>query len=129
VPDPHHPLSHHQGDAEKIVKVEKVNRFHVETFAYYLDKLRSTPDGEGTLLDNTMIIYGSGMGDGNTHSHHNLPVLLVGGGAGQVRGGRHLRYEKDTPLTNLYVSVLGKLGIPAEQFGDSTGPAPNLSDV
>jgi hypothetical protein len=129
VPDPHHPLSHHQGDREKIAKVEKVNTYHVETFAYYLDKLRSTVDGDATLLDNTMILYGSGMGDGNTHSHHNLPVLLVGGGAGQLKGGRHIRYEKDAPLTNLYVSVLDKLGIPTEQFGDSTGPAQHLSGV
>jgi hypothetical protein len=76
-----------------------------------------------------MIIYGSGMGDGNTHSHHNLPVLLAGGGAGQLHGGRHVRYEKDTPIANLYVSVLGRLGVAVEGFGDSTGPAEYLSDV
>jgi hypothetical protein len=123
-------LSHHQGDAEKIEKVEKVNTYHVQTFAYYLDRLRSTPDGDGgTLLDQVMIIYGSGMGDGNSHSHHNLPILVAGGGAGQIKGGRHIRYEKDVPVTNLYVSVLGKLGIPIEQFGNSTGPAEHLSDI
>jgi hypothetical protein len=104
-----HPLSHHQGDVEEIAKVEKVNTYHVRMFAYCLDKLRSISDGEGTLLDSVMILYGSGMGDGNTHSHHNLPALLVGGGAGQLAGGRHIRYQTDTPLSNLYVTCLESL--------------------
>jgi hypothetical protein len=126
VPDPHHPLSHHQGDTSKIDKVIKINVFHLTMFAYYLEKLRSTPDGDGSLLDSLTILYGSGMSDGNSHSHVNLPVLLAGGGSGQLSGGRHLQYPRDTPLTNLYVSLLAGLGIPAEKFGDSTGRAEHL---
>lgn len=120
VPDPHHPLTHHRGNPEWIEKVTKVNTMHVELFAGFVRKLKDTPDGDGTLLDHTMIVYGSGLSDGNRHTHDDLPVVLLGGGAG-VRGGRHVVYSKDTPMTNLYVTLLDRLGVPTEQLGDSTG--------
>ena len=101
----------------------------MEMFARFLEKLRSTPDGDGSLLDHAMVIYGAGISDSNVHMHDNLPILLVGGGAGQVKGGRHLQYPKDTPHTNLHVAVLDKLGIPVERFGDSTGKLDYLSGV
>jgi hypothetical protein len=126
-PDAHHALSHHGGDAEKITRLAKVDVFHSKLFAYYLDKLASTPDGDQSLLDSMMIVYGSGMSDGNRHDHHNLPILIVGGGAGQIRGGRHLRYPQDTPVTNLYLTLLEKAGVPAETIGDSTGRIDHLS--
>ena len=123
VPDAHHPLSHHGGNTEKIEKLIKVNQYHARMFAYYLDKLRATQDGDGSLLDQATIIYGSGMSDGNGHNHHNLPTLLVGGSAGSLTGGRHVRYpvEAQTPVTNLFLNVLDKVGVPIETFGDSTG--------
>ncbi len=129
VPDAHHPLSHHGGNTEKIEKLIKVNQYHARMFAYYLDRLRETRDGDGSLLDQSMIIYGSGMSDGNGHNHHNLPTLLVGGGAGLVTGGRHLRYPSGTPVTNLFLTVLDKLGVPVETLGDSTGQVEHLSAV
>ncbi len=121
IPDAHHPLSHHQNDAGKIAKVIQIDIFHAQMFAYFLEKLRVTRDGDGSLLDHSTIVYGSSLSDGNKHLHQDLPVLLVGGGAGQIQGGRHLRYPKDTPMTNLFLTILDKLGIPAEHFGDSTG--------
>ena len=129
VPDSHHGCSHHQNDPAKLEKLAKINTFHMQQFAYFLDKLQSTPDGDGTLLDHSMLIYGSGISDGNIHFHMDLPIVMVGGGGGTLKGGRHLRYANDTPLTNLYVSVLGKLGIPVEQFGDSTGKLEYLSEI
>lgn len=129
VPDAHHPLSHHGGDTEKIDKLIKVNAYHAQTFAYYLDRLASTPDGDGSLLDSLMLIYGSGMSDGNGHNHHNLPTLLVGGGGGTIQGGRHLRFASETPVTNLFLTVLDRLGVPVESIGDSTGHVEHLSDV
>ena len=129
VPDSHHGCSHHQNDPAKLEKLARINTFHMQQFAYFLDKLQSTPDGDGTLLDHSMLIYGSGISDGNIHFHMDLPVVMVGGGGGTLKGGRHLRYADDTPLTNLYVSVLGKLGIPVEQFGDSTGKLEYLSEI
>jgi hypothetical protein len=101
----------------------------VKQFGAFLEKLRSTPDGDGTLLDHSVFIYGSGISDGNIHFHLDLPMMVVGGGAGQFKGGRHLRYKNDTPLANLYVSVLDKLGVPTEQFGDSTGKLEYLTDI
>ena len=129
VPDSHHGCSHHQNDPAKLEKLAKINTFHMQQFAYFLDKLQSTPDGDGTLLDHSMLIYGSGISDGNIHFHMDLPVVMVGGGGGTLKGGRHLRYANDAPLTNLYVSVLGKLGVPVEQFGDSTGKLEYLSEI
>ena len=123
VPDAHHPLSHHGGSAEKIEKLIRVNGYHAEMFAYYLDRMKNTPDSEGSLLDNSTILYGSGMSDGNGHNHHNLPTLIVGGGTGSIKGNRHLVYprEQETPITNLFLDMLEKFDLPLESFGDSTG--------
>ncbi len=126
-PDAHHALSHHGGDAEKIGRLVKVDVFHSLLLAYYLEKLASTPDGDQSLLDRSMILYGSGMSDGNRHDHHNLPILVAGAGSGQIRGGRHFRYPPDTPVANLYLTLLDKLGVRVERFGDSTGRIPQLS--
>ena len=120
IPDSHHPISHHQNDPEKLAKMVKINVYHATLFAYYLDKLRATPDGDGTLLDHVTIIYGGGMSDSNAHDPHNLPILLVGGGGGRT-GGRHLVYPKGTPLANLHLTVLETLGVPVKSIGDSTG--------
>jgi hypothetical protein len=127
VPDAHHPISHHQGDVEKIAKCAKVNAFHMRMFARFLETLRSTPDGDGSLLDHSIFIYGSGMSDGNQHSHLSLPVLLVGGADGRLKGGRHIRYAADTPLANLHLTVLDKLGVQMDALGDSTGRLSELS--
>jgi hypothetical protein len=127
VPDAHHPISHHQGDVDKIAKCAKVNAFHMQMFAYFLEKLRSIREGDGSLLDSSIILYGSGMSDGNQHSHLNLPIMLAGGGAGHLKGGRHLRFPKDTPVTNLHLTLLDKLAVPMDAFGDSTGQLQELS--
>ena len=126
VPDAHHPLSHHQGVPAALEKLTKLNTHHVSLFASFLEKLRATPDGDGSLLDHTVIVYGAGMSDSNAHSPYNLPILLLGGGAGQLEGGRHLVYPSGTPLANLHVSLLDKLGVPIEGMGDSSGPLPHL---
>jgi hypothetical protein len=126
-PDSHHPTSHHQGDASKLEQLTRINTYHARQFAYFLDKLRSTPDGDGTLLDHVTLIYGAGMSDGNAHSPVNLPIVLAGGGAGTLRGGRHLKYPGDTPLANLHVTLLDKLGIRVEKIADSTGALSELS--
>ena len=120
--DAHHPTSHHQNDPVKIEAVTKINMFHASLFAYYLEKLRSTPDGDGSLLDHMMIIYGAGMSDSNAHSPNTLPILLAGGGAGQLKGGRHLRYSEDTPLANLHLALLDKLGAHIDAIGNSVAP-------
>ena len=129
VPDAHHPLSHHRGVPEALAKLTKINTYHVSLFASFVEKLRSTPDGDGSLLDHMVLMYGAGMSDSNSHSPYNLPVVLLGGGAGQLKGGRHLVYpEPDrTPLANLHVALLDKLGVHVERMGDSTGPLVNLS--
>jgi len=119
--DPHHSLTHHQGDTSKIEKVVKVNVFHTTLFNYLLERMKSVPDGDGTLLDHSLILYGSPLSDGNMHTYKDLPVLLITPGVAAMRGGRHLRYPKDTPVANLYLALLEKLGIQAETFGDSTG--------
>lgn len=127
VPDGHHSLSHHRGDPKKHAKIRKINRFHVTQLAYLLKKLKSVPEGEGTLLDSAMVVYGSGLSDGNRHNNENLPVLLAGRGGGTIDTGRHLRFEEETPLNNLYLSLLNRFGTPAEFLGDSTGLLPRLS--
>ncbi len=119
--DPHHPLTHHSGDQEKIAKVVEIQKYHARMFSYFLEKLRATPDGDGNLLDHTMIVYGGSISNANVHWHFDLPILLMGGGSGQLRGGRHLRYPKDTPVTNLFLTLLDKMGGPTDSFGDSTG--------
>ena len=126
VPDAHHPLSHHRGVPASLAKLTKLNTHHVSLFASFLEKLRATPDGDGSLLDHVMIVYGAGMSDSNAHSPYNLPMVVVGGGAGQLKGGRHIVYPERTPLANLHVSLLDKLGTPIERIGDSSGPLPNL---
>lgn len=128
VPDPHHPLTHNGGDPEKLARVAKINAFHVSLFAYYLEKLAATPDGDGTLLDHSLILYGSGMGDADIHDHRNLPVLVAGGAAGRHRGGKHIRYTNPTPLANLHLTLLDKVGVPLESFGDSTGKLHELDE-
>lgn len=129
ISDGHHSITHHMNDPEKIDKVARINTHHAQTFAYMLEKLKSTPDGDGNLLDHSLILYGSSISDGNAHTHHDLPIVLAGGGAGQVKGGRHIKYPKDTPLNNLLLSMLDKAGVTAEKLGDSTGELPRLSDV
>jgi Protein of unknown function (DUF1552) len=126
VPDGHHDLSHHAGDPAKQSRIRLINRFHVEQFAYLLKKLKATPDGDGSLLDHSMILYGSGLSDGNTHRHDDLPILLAGKGAGTIRTGRHVRCAAETPITNLYVSMLNRMGVDIDTFGDSTGPLSEL---
>ena len=126
-PDAHHPTSHHTNDPQKITNYTKINAFHTRLFAYYVDKLRATADGDGTLLDHVILLYGSGMSDGNAHATTNLPLVLVGGGAG--KGGRHLRYPSDTPLPNIHLTLLDKLGVPIDRLGDSSGRLDHLSLV
>ncbi|MGH9785184.1 MAG: DUF1552 domain-containing protein, partial [Terriglobia bacterium] len=121
IPDAHHPLTHHQNDPSKIAKVVRINTFHAQLLAYFLNRLQSTPDGDGSLLDHTLLLYGSGISDGNSHLHGNLPVALFGGGSKPIPGGRHIRYPQDTPMSNLFVAMLERLGMPQESFGDSTG--------
>ena len=120
VSDGHHNMTHHQNDPEKIAKTVKINEIHVKMFAYLLERLKATPDAEGTLLDNSMIMYGSSISDGNLHTHHDLPIVVAGGGAGQVKGNRHIVFPKETPLNNLLLTMLQKAGVPAEKFGDAT---------
>ncbi len=127
VSDGHHSITHHQNDPVKIANVAKIDAHLVETFAYFLQKLKETPDGDGSLLDHSLILYGSGLGDANVHTHHELPTAVFGGGAGQIKGGRHLKYPKDTPLNNLLVSLLDKGGVRTENFGDATGQLEHLT--
>ncbi len=121
VPDPHHPLTHHGNDPAKIARMAKVNAFHVSLFAEFLGKLKATKEGSGTLLDHSLYLYGSGMGNPNVHDHVNLPVLVAGGAAGGLKGGRHVRYARPTPLANLHLTLLDKVGVRLDKFADSTG--------
>ena len=127
ISDGHHSLSHHQRQGAKVDQVQKIDRFHVEQFARFVQKLRDTREGEGSLLDNCMILCGAGIGDGNRHNHDALPVLLAGRGGGTIAPGRHVRYAENTPLCNLYVSMLDRMGVKAPRFGDSTGPLGELT--
>jgi len=128
ISDGHHSCTHHMNDPDKIAKTQKINTHHVETFAYLINKMKSTPDGDGTLLDHSQILYGSSISDGNAHTHHDLPILLIGG-AGGVKGGRHLRYPKETPLNNLLLTMMDHAGVRVEKLGDSTGEVKLLSGV
>ena len=127
VTDGHHNLSHHKGEAEPIQKLIKINRFHTGQFAYFLQKLKSIKEGEGTLLDNCMVVYGGGISDGNRHRHDDLPVILAGRGGGTIQPGRHIKLDRDVPMTNLYLSMLDRLGVSAERVGDSTGKLDGLA--
>jgi hypothetical protein len=126
VPDPHHPLSHHGNDPAKIARMAKINQFHVSLFAEFLGKLKSTPEGNGTLLDHSLYLYGSGMGNPNVHDHSNLPILVAGGAAGGMKGGRHIKYDQPTPLANLYLTLLDKVGVRLDSFADSKGKMDGL---
>jgi Protein of unknown function (DUF1552) len=128
VPDPHHPLTHHRGNKEWIEKVTQVNAMHVELFAGFVNKLKTTADGDGSLLDHSMVIYGSGLSDGNRHTHEDLPVLIVGRG-GNFRRADHIVYPKDTPMTNLFLTLLDRVGLQPEKIGDSTGMIEHLTDL
>jgi hypothetical protein len=119
--DGHHSLSHHQGDARKHAKLRDINRYHVTQLSYVLQKLKSIPEGDGTLLDNCMIMYGSGLSDGNKHNNENLPILLAGGGGGTISTGRHLKFPQETPVCNLLNDMLDRAGAKVDFFGDSTG--------
>lgn len=125
----HHEISHHENHADKLEQYTRINRWHVEQYAYFLDRLRSFKEGDGTVLDNSMILFGAGMRDGNAHSPRNLPILLAGRGGGTLATGRHLSYAKNTPLCNLYVSMLQRMGTPTDRFADSTGELAGLSDA
>jgi hypothetical protein len=122
VPDQHHPVSHHRNDPALIVKKAKIDAYHIELLAHFLQKLEATKDGDGSLLDHSLILYGGGMGDGNLHRHSNLPCLMAGKLGGQFETGRHLAYKLDTPMSNLLVSILDKAGVQVDGIGDSTGP-------
>ncbi len=123
----HHELTHHRNNPEKIAKVRTINTYHIQQFAYLLGKLKSIPDGEGNLLDNCIIAYGSGNSDGNRHTHENLPILLAGKGGGSLKTGRHIRYPRETPVNNLWLAMLDRMGAPTESLGDSTGVLTGLS--
>ena len=126
VADPHHPLTHHGNDPAKIEKVARINRFHVSLFAEFLAKLQGTREGNGTLLDHSLLLYGSGMGNPNQHDHDNLPILVAGGAAGRMRGGRHIRPERPMPLANLHLTLLDKVGVRLDSFADSRGKVEEL---
>jgi hypothetical protein len=129
IPEPHHPLTHHQNDPVKMEKCTVIQRYHLKLFGNYLEKLRSTPDGDGSLLDHLIIVYGAAISNSDRHTHGPLPTLLLGGGAGTIKGGRHLVYPEHTPLTNLQLTLLGNLGVPTEKLGDSTGKFTELSGL
>jgi len=126
VADAHHPTSHHGNDPEKVAKIAKINAFHVSLFSEFLQKLKATPDGDGSLLDHTVYLYGSGMGNPSLHDHENLPILVAGGAASGLKGGRHIKYETGTPLANLHVTLLDRVGVRLDSFGDSSGKVEDL---
>lgn len=127
LPEGHHGLTHHSGDKEKIEKVTRINCYHIQSLVYALDKLRAIKEGDGTLLDHSMIVYGSGISDGNRHDHGNLPTILAGRGGGTLKPGRHIRYAPETPMANLFVSMLDRMGVEPEYFGDSKGRLDRLT--
>ena len=126
VPDPHHPLTHHGNDPVKIARMAKINQFHVSLFAYFLERLKATREGDGSLLDHSLVLYGSGMGNPNVHDHTNLPIIVAGGAAGRMKGGRHIKYDQPTPLANLHLTLLDKVGVRLDRFGDSNGKVKEL---
>jgi hypothetical protein len=129
VPDPHHPLTHHGGDEEKVARMAKINAFHVSLFGYYIERWKATPAGGGTLLDHSLILYGSGMGNPNVHDHVNLPILVAGRAAGRFKGGRHIKYAEPKPLANLHLTLLDRVGVRLESFADSQGKIDELLSV
>jgi hypothetical protein len=129
ISDAHHPLTHHRNNQEMIDKVERINRYHMDQFGYFLAKLDSIKEGDGSLLDHCMIVYGSGLSDGNRHSHDHLPCLVAGGAAGTLRPGRHVVYPAETPMTNLYLAMLDRVGVKPEKLGDSNGELNQLTNL
>ena len=129
LPEAHHSMSHHGNNPEKMQAFTKLNTYHVEAFAYFLKKLQAIPDGDGTLLDHAIVLYGSGMSDGNTHNNFSVPVVVVGGKDQQMKADRHLRFPKGTPLANLQLSLMDKFGVNLDKFGDSTGEIDLLAGV
>lgn len=125
--DGHHTLSHHQNDKAKLDKISRINRYHAEQVAYVVNRLKNIPEGEGSLLDNCMIVYGAGICDGNKHNNENLPIMVAGSGGGTIRTGRHIRYPEETPLNNLFLSMMERMNVPVTSFGDSTGTLRGLS--
>ena len=121
VPDSFHPLSHHANDRERLRRLTLVQRYHMERFAAFIDKMAATPDGDGSLLDHSIFMYGSNMSNSDRHNNYPLPVILVGGGNGKLRGGQHIVPAERTPIANLHLTVLNKMGIETKTFGDSTG--------
>ena len=129
IPEPHHPLTHHRNNAENIEKITQINQFHAKQFAYFLNKLKTTAEGDGSLLDHSMVVYGSGIADGNQHSHENLPMIVAGRGNGAIRPGRYLTYPKGTPTTNLWLTLLDRMDVHPESIGDSTGRLEHLTGL
>jgi hypothetical protein len=129
VSEAHHPTSHHGNDPGKLAQLAKINAYHVSLFAYYLEKLKNTKDGDGSLLDHSMILLGSGMGNPDVHNHVNLPIVVAGGGVGTIKGGRHIKYAEPVPLANLHLTLLDKVGIRQDSFGDSRGRVDELLSV
>jgi hypothetical protein len=129
VADPHHPTSHHGNDPEKVLKISKINQFHVSLFSDFLQRMRSTPDGDGSLLDHAVILYGSGMGNPSLHDHENLPIIVAGGAATGLQGNRHIRYSEGTSLANLHLTLLDRIGIPMDSFMDSTAEVDGLFEL
>ena len=129
VPDPHHPVSHHQNRPEMLEKLTKINTFHMKLFSQFIGKLAATPDGDGSLLDHSLVMHGAGMSNSDTHFHHDLPILIAGGGAGRINTGRHVALPAETPLANLHLTIIDKMGIPTENFGDSNGKLEVLTGI
>jgi hypothetical protein len=129
IPDPHHPLSHHRNNPEWMAKLARINTYHVEMFAYFLGKLKAAKEGDGTVLDRSMLVYGSAIADSNRHTHEDLPILLIGKGDGTLKPGRHIQYAKTTPVTNLHLTLLDQMGVRPESIGDSTGKLEHLTDL
>ena len=121
-----HPASHHQNSPERLAQLTRIQAFHVSLWSYWLDKLAATPDGDGSLLDHSTLLYGSNMSNSNAHDHFPLPTLVAGGGAGRLKGGRHLKYPDHTPMANLLVTLLDKTGVEVDHLGDATGPLVSL---
>ncbi len=126
-PNGHHQISHHQSNMENLEQIARIDKFYIEQFAWFLQKLRDTPDGEGNLLDNSMIVYGGGIRDGDRHDHGDLPLLIAGHGGGTLRQGRQIKATEGTPMTNLYLSMLDRMGVDAERIGDSNGKFEKIS--
>jgi hypothetical protein len=127
IPDGHHPLTHHRNIAAQMDKVAQINRYHVEQFAAWVAKLKTTEEGDGTVLDNSMIVYGAGLSDGNQHTHHDLPTLIAGRAGGFIRPGRRIVYRKETPMCNLFLTMMDRMGTRREHFGDATGHLEGLN--